>query len=804
MRRYSLTTDDMNVETYVRSVFVPTPLPLPDSWDAEEQHLDAVYQLAEEERAATVAKLQAVLAQSGGTPQARSERESYNALYTSQIRAIDESQAGLCFGRIDIVPEAIDDSQGEAEATRYIGRMGLLDNGHDCRPILVDWRAPLARPYYLATTARPEGVWRRRTIHSLGRTLTSLSDEFLTHGETPTGYPDPHDTAEGVASESALLKALNAPRTGRMTDIVATIQREQDEIIRCEHRGIVVVEGGPGTGKTAVALHRAAYLLYTFRSVLERSGVLIIGPNDTFLRYINHVLPSLGETGVVLMTLGNMFPGVTARAEDSLAAQEVKGSLLMVDVLKQAIRAWQTILAEPVTIHVDGTPFSVTPRMTRRARGRARSSRRPHNRARQLFHDTLVEEIVNAYAAEIGTDPEHPDRPGTLLSHSDIADLTEDLLNSPEVQTLVAEHWPILTAEEVVERLLTDRTHAEEACSGILPAGDIDYLLRPQGEPFTVADVPLLDEAAEQLGRPPRARAATTSSDNWQQMVEDAQDALDILKASASLEFEDESDSEILAAYDIIDARRLADRHTHQSFLTTAERASQDREWAFGHVIIDEAQELSPLAWRMVMRRSPNRWMTIVGDTAQTSNPAGVEQWENALSPYVKNRWRSFTLSVNYRTTRQIMEASRGVLAEINPAARLPRSIRSSEHEVALVDRDNERWSTVLRDTVGELVALSPEEQRSCGILVSPDVMSALVTESHAISVEELVGAPVSLVQDAKGLEYDYVIVADPVGMVEASPQGLNDLFVAMTRATQALAVVHDGALPYCLSNLVE
>lgn len=783
---------------------MPTPLPLPDSWDAEEQYLAAIYQLAEEERAATVAKLQAVLAQSGGTPQARSERESYNALYTSQIRAIDESQAGLCFGRIDIVPDAIDDSHIEAEATRYIGRMGLLDNDQDCRPMLVDWRAPLARPYYLATTARPEGVWRRRTIHSLGRKLTSLSDEFLMHGDTPTGYPNPQDMADGVASESALLKALNAPRTGHMTDIVATIQREQDEIIRCEHRGVVVVEGGPGTGKTAVALHRAAYLLYTFRSVLERSGVLIIGPNDTFLRYINHVLPSLGETGVVLMTLGDMFPGVTARAEDSLATQEIKGSLLMVDVLKQAIRAWQTVLEEPITIHVDGTPFSVTPRMTRRARGRARSSRRPHNRARQLFHDTLVEEIVEAYAAEIGTDPERPDHPGMLLSRSDIADLTEDLLHSPEVQSLVTEHWPILTAKHVVERLLTEREHAEEACTGILPTGDVDFLLRPTGNPFTVADVPLLDEAAEQLGCPPRARATAASGDNWRQMVEDAQDALDILKASASLEFEDESDSEILAAYDIIDARRLADRHTHHSFLTTAERAAQDREWAFGHVIIDEAQELSPLAWRMVMRRSPNRWMTIVGDTAQTSNPAGVEQWEDALSPYVKNRWCSFTLSVNYRTTRQIMEASQGVLAEINPTARLPRSIRSSQHEVELVDRGDERWSTVLQRTVQELAHLFPEERRSCGILVSPTVMSALTEESSAQALETLVGAPVSLVQEAKGLEYDYVIVTDPVGIVEASPQGLNDLFVAMTRATQALAVVHEGELPYCLSALVE
>ena len=181
-----------------------------------------------------------------------------------------------------------------------------------------------------------------------------------------------------------------------------------------------------------------------------------------------------------------------------------------------------------------------------------------------------------------------------------------------------------------------------------------------------------------------------------------------------------------------------------------------------------------------------------------------MEQWEDALSPYVRNRWRSFTLSVNYRTTRQIMEASEGVLAEINPAARLPRSIRSSQHEVELIDRGEEQWSTALRRTVQELARLYPDEHRSCGILVSPAVLSALMDESSDQPLKTLVGAPVSLVQDAKGLEYDYVIVTDPVGIVEASPQGLNDLFVAMTRATQSLAVVHEGALPYCLSALVE
>lgn len=786
---------------------LPPATPLPDSKDAEQEHLTKVYDLAERERSAAVEKLQRVMAESGGTPQARSERESYNALFTSQIRQIDEAQAGLCFGRIDMAPDAAlfaeagdgAEQAKQPEVTCYIGRLGLLDD-EDYRPVLVDWRAPLARPYYLATTAQPEGVWRRRTIHSIGSRLTNVSDEFLMPGKTPTGYPEPHTDGSGVASESALLQALNAPRTGHMSDIVATIQREQDTIIRCDHRGVVVVEGGPGTGKTAVALHRAAYLLYTYRSVLERAGVLIVGPNKSFLDYINQVLPSLGETGVVLTTIGNIYPGIETAAEDTLRAQEPKGSLTMVDVVKAAIRDWQTLITTKVPIHIEGTPFDVTPQMVRRARGRARSSRRPHNRARQVFHDKLTQEIVDAYASEIGSDPLHPHSSSSLLSRSDIADLTEEVLRNPEVHRIVDTHWPILQAPQVIARLLTDPAHLQRAAKKHLSAEDQDQLLREDGLAFTVADIPLIDEAAEQLGIPPRTGGTQNEARQWQQMVEDAQDALDILKASASMEFEDESDTEILAAYDIIDAKRLAKRHTEREYLTTAERAAHDREWSYGHIIVDEAQELSPMAWRLLMRRAGNRWMTIVGDTAQTSNPAGVTDWAKTLSPYVKDRWRHYTLTVNYRTPEEIMDAAQNVLGAIDPQATVPESIRQSGLPVRGLDRKGATWEETVRAQLASLAQLPEAAARMCGVICSSSAYTALSPEFTA--PDSYPASVVLQVADVKGLEFDYVLIVDPEGIINDSPRGLNDLYVALTRATQVATVIHDGTLPTCLADL--
>ena len=252
-------------------------------------------------------RLAQTLRQTGGTPQARTERDVNAVMYTQRIAQLDAAENGLCFGRIDF---------HDAEP-RYIGRMGIRDEADDYEPLLLDWRAPAARPFYLATPVSPDGVRRRRHIKTLRREVIRLDDEVLDLADAGRD-----GLADGLTGEAALLAALNASRTGQMSDIVETIQVEQDWIIRSPHKGVLVVQGGPGTGKTAVALHRAAFLLYTYREQLARRAVLIIGPNPTFLRYVGQVLPSLGETSVLMSTIADLYPGVTARRDEPAAAAQ--------------------------------------------------------------------------------------------------------------------------------------------------------------------------------------------------------------------------------------------------------------------------------------------------------------------------------------------------------------------------------------------------------------------------------------------------------------------------------------------------
>src|SRR3954471_15730200 len=304
-----------------------------DDLRSEQAYLTTLYERLDRLRAKADERLRAILLESGGTPQGRAQREATRSHYAEQLAQMNSVENGLCFGRLDFT----------AGSPRYIGRLGLSAEEHDRDPLLVDWRAPAARSFYLATAVSPDGVTRRRHLRTRGRVLTGLDDEVL---DLAAGG------REDVTGEAALLSALTASRTGRMRDIVETIQAEQDEVIRAGLAGVLVVQGGPGTGKTAVALHRAAYLLYTHRAQLTRHGVLVLGPNTTFLRYISQVLPSLAETGVLLATLGDLFPGQAARAPEPPAVAQLKGDLSMVDVLAAAVRDRQR--TAPLDVTVDG------------------------------------------------------------------------------------------------------------------------------------------------------------------------------------------------------------------------------------------------------------------------------------------------------------------------------------------------------------------------------------------------------------------------------------------------------------------
>ncbi|UFS99985.1 HelD family protein [Nocardia huaxiensis] len=746
--------------------------------DREQQYLDVLYERLDGMREYAQRRLRTVLLETGGTPQARSERESFTQLYSEDLAKYDAAEHGLCFGRIDL------SENGDGESHRYIGRIGILDEARDYETLLLDWRAPLARPFYLATTAAPDGVTRRRHIRSRNRKVTALNDEYLDLDfAREAGVIDGEG---GVGSESALLAALNAARTGHMNDIVETIQSEQDAIIRSEHKSVLVVQGGPGTGKTAVALHRAAYLLYTYRQQLDKAGVLIIGPNSTFLDYIGQVLPSLGETGVLLSTVGNLYPGVQATLEDSLRAGELKGSLDMLEVLKKAVRDWQEIPREPVRLHFDGHDLILDRKVVTKARGRARSSRRPHNLARPIFAAAVVDALTDQLAQAIGANPLGG---RNLLSQTDLTEIRDEMRADADIQRAIAGLWPLLTPQDVLGGLWADPKRLATAAAQLSETDRAELYRSDSGE-FSDADAPLLDELAELLGvddTEERERARR----RWRAQLAEAQDALDILTGSAPQDLEDDLDPELLMAYDLIDASQLAERQQVRTSQTTAERAAGDRTWTYGHVIVDEAQELSQMAWRMVMRRIPNRWITAVGDVAQTGDPAGASSWQQVLEPYVAQRWKLTELTVNYRTPAEIMAVAADVLAEIDPAAPAPRSVRESgfaptAHKVAAGE---------LAAELGRLVAEENDHPGTTAVIVPHDLVAELA-HLNGDSVRVLT------VHDVKGLEFDAVILAEPHRILGESPRGLNDLYVALTRSTQRLTVAHTEDLPRVLQRL--
>ncbi|MBF6142556.1 HelD family protein [Nocardia farcinica] len=742
--------------------------------DREQAYLSVLYERLDAMRAYAQNRLRTVLLENGGAPQARSERESFTQLYTEDLAKYDAAEHGLCFGRIDLAEE---------DEPRYIGRLGILDERDDYATLLLDWRAPLARPFYLATTAAPDGVTRRRHIRTRNRSVTAINDEYLDLDAAQRAGMVESDG--GVGSESALLAALNAARTGHMTDIVETIQSEQDAIIRSEHKSVLVVQGGPGTGKTAVALHRAAYLLYNYRQQLAKSGVLIVGPNATFLDYIGQVLPSLGETGVLLSTIGDLYPGVKATRTDTLRAGEIKGSLRILEVLKQAVRDRQEVPAQPIELSFDGYPVRLDKKIVTKARGRARSSRRPHNLARPIFANSVIDALTDQLGQTMGADLSGGP---SLLSRADLAEIRDEMKSDPAVQAAIGRLWPLLTPQQVLADLLADPARLDRAGASLTPEERAE-LVRPDTGEFSAADAPLLDELAELLGvddTEERERARR----RWRAKLAEAQDALDILTGSAPQDLEDDLDPEILMAYDLIDASQLAERQDVRTRLTAAERAAGDRTWTYGHVIVDEAQELSEMAWRMVMRRIPNRWMTVVGDVAQTGDPAGAASWQQVLEPYVAQRWKLTELTVNYRTPAEIMTVAADVLAAIDPAATAPRSVRETGHRP--------RAERVTEAELPAAVARAVAEHHGPGTtaVIAPHELTDALAEVDGEAVRVLT------VSEVKGLEFDTVLLVEPARIVEESPRGLNDLYVALTRATQRLHVLHTAELPEVLGAL--
>nr|WP_246619446.1 AAA family ATPase [Streptomyces corallincola] len=736
----------------------------------EQEFIDGLYARADVLRGETETSVADALAQGANPMQARLERDILVAERSGMLAALNAVDGSLCFGRLDLADGTV----------HHIGRIGLREDDAERTPLLIDWRADVARPFYLATGHTPMGLRRRRHIATEDRTVTALHDEILDlHDATRTGHEDP-------SGDAVLLAALDAARTGRMGDIVRTIQADQDRIIRAPHRGVLVVEGGPGTGKTAVALHRAAYLLYEHREVLARRAVLVVGPNPAFLGYIGEVLPALGETGVLLATVGELYPGVRATATDTPEAAAVKGAAAMAGVLAAAVRDRQALPDPVIAVRHDREVLMLDEGLVAVARDRVRALNLPHNAAREHFEGHILNTLTELYAERVGTDPYD----GTsLLDASDLTQIRDELAENPEVWSAIHQLWPRITPRRLVADLLAEP-------EGYLSAADADAVRRPVTRAWTVADVPLLDEAAELLGVDDR-RARSRAEREREEQVAFAQGVLDVSFASRTYEFEDKEEgdpdgSEVLSAHDIIDAERFAERHEEADHRSAAERAAADRTWAFGHIIVDEAQELSPMAWRLLMRRSPTRSMTLVGDPAQTAEAAGVGSWREILDPYVGDRWEHTRLGVNYRTPSEIMDLAAAVVRAEHPGFEPPGSVRSTGVRPWVRDAGGD-----LPGAVAAAVAeLTPDEGRLA--IIAPRALhrrlAARLDGVTAGAEPDLTRAVVLLdPRQSKGLEFDSVLVVEP------GAYGTSDLYVALTRATQHLGVLHTGELPEAL-----
>ncbi|MCW2701392.1 MAG: helicase, superfamily [Blastococcus sp.] len=751
---------------------------------AEQNYVTGLHRRLDGIRAHVVHRLEEALAGTPHNPQAIGEKEATVQLYTERLVALDAADAGLCFGRLD---------RREDDVPRYIGRIGLSTEDGRVEPLLVDWRAPAAQPFYTATPLHDLGVRRRRHIRTRGRTVLSIADETLDLDALDSGAAE----RAGLTGESVLLAALNATRTGRMTDIVRTIQAEQDRIIRADARGVLVVQGGPGTGKTAVALHRAAYLLYTHRERLARSGLLIVGPSATFLSYIADVLPSLGETGVVLSDVGGLRPGLRAQVPERPEVAEVKGRLTMVEVIAAAVADRQGVLDSPVDLTVDGTPLRFTPTDAARARARGRAASRLHNEARPAYAGRVLDRLAQRYADTLGADV----RGGVnLLDEADRAALRREIAGVPAVHALIDRLWPRLTPERLLRELFASPQRIAAATPGWSDA-DRELLSRPASSEWTAADVPLLEEADELLGVDDSGQRAAERRERARRRG-DAQRVLDLLHGSRSQDNETEDESEELSAGDLLDAEGLAERQEEADYRTTAERAAADRTWTYGHVIVDEAQELSGMAWRLLMRRCPTRSMTIVGDVAQTGSLAGASSWAEVLTPHLGTQWRLEELTVNYRTPAEIMEVAAEVLAAGGAPTTAGRSVRST----GVRPWGRRVAEAELPDAVAEAAAEFDKEEGTLAVLVPRarlDAVTAAVGARLPGMSADLTDGPVILPPDgAKGLEFDSVLVVDPVRIVEEGARGHNDLYVVLTRATQRLGVVHPGDLPPELAGL--
>ena len=654
------------------------------------------------------------------------ERDAMVYQSAKRIATLDAAHEGLVFGRLDLADRD--------EAPRYVGRIGLRDDEHES--ILIDWRAPAAAVFYQATPTEPRGVARRRVLRCRGKRVIGVEDDLL-DAEAAGDLP--------VVGEGALLAQLSRARDRSMHSIVATIQAAQDQAIRAPAIGVVEISGGPGTGKTVVALHRAAYLLYTNRSRYERGGVLVVGPSGVFMRYIERVLPSLGETSVSLRAMGEVVDGVEATRHDAPDVAAVKGSARMAELLRRAAR--QAVPGAPEELRYFYRDDVV--RLSRRDLAQARRSLLGHGRRNAVSRTRAGALLVDLMWRQVG---------GERALERSRDDFGETVLNDDRFLLFLREWWPPLFAAQVLG-WLRDRDFLARVGEGVLTPGDIDLLARPDAwgsdeHDLSVDDVALVDELRHLLGEPPEE-------------PEHVDDPLAHLVDANMPELTTMSDREFAGP--------------------RATRRTEDDTYA--HVLVDEAQDLTPMQWRMLGRRGRTATWTIVGDPAQSSWPfprEAEQARDQALGS--KPRYR-YHLDTNYRNSSEIYRFAAEYADRVGLEIDLPTAVRSTGVDpTVLADTGDVRGSTVkevdrmlaeLAGTVGVVAAGGRRAEVRDWFAGHPDAEGG---DRARLAV--LTGL------ETKGLEFDGIVVVDPEQVERESPTGRATLYVVLTRATQQLTLV--------------
>ena len=696
----------------------------------EQRFIDHAYECLEQTRNDAWQIREMNEASTGGTFQARYERNAFDEVLVGRLTQLDLGDAALVFGRIDRLTES-----PEIFESFHIGRIAVADSNRE--PVVVDWRAPVAEPFYRATGRESMGLARRRHFAVQGRELLGIEDELFGAGHLGVGHDEgldgePASALPKLRGYSTLLTVLSRGRTGLLGDIVATIQAEQDEIIRSSQQGVLVVEGGPGTGKTVVALHRAAYLLYTFRFPLEDQGVLVVGPNRVFLRYIERVLPSLGEAGVEQVVLADLVRGHSFSAKDSEDVARIKGDLRMAKIVANSVRDRERALRKDVEIGFGAGYLRLTSIESATIVREARRRFRRHNAA----HHWVETEIVTAMIAS---------------SHNQELDLesTRDALRDlKEFQAVINYMWPVLTPAELLHDLYSSKALMRLAAQKVFTTAEYESMYRPRAvsladAKFSDADVAVLDEALAVLGPRPRRSGRINEADEIR---------------------------------------------------------------TYGHIVIDEVQDLSPMQLRMISRRSLNGSMTIVGDIAQATSAHAPASWQEVLEHLPKkNPSRVIGLTVGYRIPKQIMDLATKVMLAAAPNQVAPVSVRDGDQAPKFVKCTSpelisklieEAKSLVEELNDGNVAIVCPDEMTE-NVCRALDIAKVVYGRAGAAGIEyDLTVVPVSVV---KGLELDGVIVVEPAKIVAAQTHGLRALYVALTRSTRRLSVVHSEPLPDAL-----